>query len=41
MIGLRNVLIHDYLGVNIAAVWGNIRQELPHLKEQIKSILGK
>jgi uncharacterized protein with HEPN domain len=41
IIGLRNVLIHDYLGVDIAAVWGNIRQELPRLKEQIKSILEK
>jgi len=40
IIGLRNILIHDYLGVDIAAVWGNIKQELPRLKEQIKSILG-
>ncbi len=39
IIGLRNVLIHDYLGVDIKAVWGNLKQELPHLKEQIKSIL--
>ena len=39
IIGLRNVLIHDYLGVDIKAVWGNLKQELPHLKEQMKSIL--
>ena len=39
IIGLRNVLIHDYLGVDIEAVWGNLKQELPHLKEQMKSIL--
>jgi len=39
IIGLRNILIHDYLGVDIVAVWGNIKQELPSLKEQIKSIL--
>ena len=39
IIGLRYVLIHEYLGVDIAAVWGNIKQELPSLKEQIKSIL--
>ncbi len=39
IIGLRNVLIHDYLGVDIKAVWGNLKQELPHLKEQMKAIL--
>ena len=39
IIGLRNILIHDYLGVDIVAVWGNIKQELPTLKEQMKSIL--
>jgi len=25
IIGLRNVLIHDYLGVDIKAVWGNLK----------------
>jgi uncharacterized protein with HEPN domain len=39
IIGLRNVLIHDYLGVDIKAVWGNLKQELPQLKEQMKAIL--
>ena len=39
IIGLRNILIHDYLGVDIVAVWGNIKQELSSLKEQIQSIL--
>ncbi len=39
IIGLRNILIHDYLGVDIVAVWGNIKQELPSLKEQLQSIL--
>jgi len=41
IIGLRNVLIHDYLGVDIKAVWGNLKQELPLLKEQMQSILEK
>ena len=39
IIGLRNVLIHDYLGVDIKAVWGNLKQELPQLKKQMKAIL--
>ena len=41
IIGLRNVLIHDYLGVDIEAVWGNLKQALPHLKEQMQSILER
>lgn len=41
IIGLRNVLIHEYFGVDIAAVWENIRQKLPELREQIKSIVEK
>ncbi len=39
IIGLRNVLIHDYLGVDIVAVWGNVKHELPTLKKQMESIL--
>lgn len=41
IIGLRNVLIHEYFGVDIVAVWENIKQKLPELKEQIKSIVEK
>lgn len=39
IIGLRNVLIHEYFGVDIEAVWENINQKLPELKKQKKSIL--
>jgi uncharacterized protein with HEPN domain len=39
IIGLRNVLIHDYLGVDIFAVWGNLKRDLPTLKGQMESIL--
>lgn len=41
IIGLRNILIHEYFGIDVGAVWENIRQNLPQLKEQIKIILEK
>jgi uncharacterized protein with HEPN domain len=37
--GLRDVLIHDYMGVDLAAVWEITQRDLPLLKEQVQSIL--
>ena len=37
--GLRDVLIHDYMGVDIAAVWQITQKDLPPFKEQIVMIL--
>ncbi len=37
--GLRDVLIHDYMGVDISTVWEITQQDLPELKKQIQSIL--
>jgi uncharacterized protein with HEPN domain len=33
--GFRNVLVHDYLGVDVARVWQIIEKQLPRLKEQL------
>jgi uncharacterized protein with HEPN domain len=37
--GLRDVLIHDYMGVRLAAVWKIAQTDLPEFKKQIASIL--
>jgi len=37
--GLRDVLIHDYMGVDISAVWEITQKNLPPLRLQIESIL--
>ena len=37
--GLRDVLIHDYLGVDIPAVWEITQRDSPQLKQQIEAIL--
>jgi uncharacterized protein with HEPN domain len=37
--GLRDVLIHDYMGVDLAAVWVITQENLPALKRQVQSIL--
>ena len=37
--GLRDVLIHEYMGVDLAAVWEITQVNIPPLKNQIQRIL--
>ena len=37
--GFRNVLVHDYLGVDLERVWLIVERELPHLKHVVANIL--
>ncbi len=39
MAGFRDVLIHDYDGLNLSILWVTITLHLPGLEKQIKSIL--
>jgi uncharacterized protein with HEPN domain len=39
IIGLRNILIHEYSGVNIAIIWDVITNHLPKLTKEVKSML--
>lgn len=36
--GFRNVLVHDYLGVDLERVWLVVQNDLPALKEQIAGL---
>ena len=38
IIGLRNVLVHDYLGVSVARIWEIVEQDLPDLKTKLTAI---
>jgi uncharacterized protein with HEPN domain len=37
--GLRDVLIHEYFGVDLTAVWQLTQTEIPRLKERVGTIL--
>ena len=37
--GFRNVLVHDYLGVDVQRVWNIIENEIPALREAIRKML--
>ncbi len=37
--GLRDVLIHDYMGVDLDEVWNVVEQHIPQLRSRITAIL--
>ena len=37
--GLRDVLIHEYFGINTAIVWDIVQNKLPTLEKQIQDFL--
>ncbi|MDQ7785866.1 MAG: DUF86 domain-containing protein [Desulfomonilaceae bacterium] len=38
--GLRNILIHEYFGIDLEIIWDVIQNELPLLDSQIKKIFS-
>lgn len=39
IIAFRNILIHEYMGVNLDTLWQIVQRDLPELKGQIQAIL--
>ncbi|RLD68495.1 MAG: DUF86 domain-containing protein [Bacteroidetes bacterium] len=41
MAGMRDKLIHDYMGVNYNIIWDVIKNKIPELKLQIDEVIEK
>lgn len=41
MAGMRDRLIHDYMGVNYSIVWDVIKNKIPELHNQIVEVIEK
>ena len=39
--GFRNVLVHDYLGIDVERVWNILEKDLPSLKEAVSRMLDR
>ena len=37
--GFRNILVHDYLGVDLDVIWSVIEQDLPELQRTLTAML--
>lgn len=38
--GLRDILIHEYFGINVEVVWDVVQHKLSELEEAAKKLLG-
>jgi len=38
--GMRDVLIHDYMGVDLKAVWEVTQNHIPQLRQAVEELLG-
>jgi uncharacterized protein with HEPN domain len=38
---LRNVLVHQYFGIDLEAAWAVVEQDLPGLKQAVSKIVSE
>ena len=41
VVGFRNILIHEYFNVDLENAWYIIKEQLPSLKKEIKTLLAE
>lgn len=39
--GMRDVLIHEYFGVDLELTWKTVKEDLPYLKQRLSQIVKK
>ncbi len=39
--GMRDILIHEYFGIDLELTWTTVKDNLPELKQRLSRIIGK
>ncbi|NCO56030.1 MAG: hypothetical protein COS14_08150 [Bacteroidetes bacterium CG02_land_8_20_14_3_00_31_25] len=39
--GIRNILVHEYFGIDYDVIWDSIKNNIPELKEKITQIINE
>ena len=39
IVALRNIVVHEYFGVDLEEVWTTVQRDLPALKVQVRALL--
>lgn len=40
IVGLRNLLIHEYFGIDVLVIWNIVQNDLPELKRQLSKVMN-
>jgi uncharacterized protein with HEPN domain len=40
IVAMRNVLVHDYFGIDVDEVWSTVEEDLPGLKRRVRTLLA-
>jgi uncharacterized protein with HEPN domain len=41
IVAMRNVLVHEYFGVDLEEVWKTVERDLPTLRQQIEALVKR
>ena len=39
MVDMRNILVHEYFGINLKKVWKTIQLDIPNIREKVSKVL--